>query len=130
MLSKRRVEGACFATTGRGPRDARRYHPAMTTPSTSTARASIVGHIAIKDAAKWALYLAGVPATLAPWNAEVVMRGRQALALNGVQHGTDLVVIRFPDLAAVTAWYESEAYRALIPLRDEAADVVLAAYAI
>lgn len=92
--------------------------------------AAIVGHIAVKDAERWMRYVAGVPATLVPWGGEVVMRGEQRLPLHGAQHGTQLVVIRFPDLAAIDAWYRSDLYQALIPLRDEAADVVLAAYAI
>ena len=96
----------------------------------SSFRAAIVGHISIRDPDKWACYVAGVPATLAPWDAEVVMRGERQLALNGTQQGTHLVVIRFRDLATVEAWYRSDLYQALIPLRDEAADVVLAAYAI
>ena len=98
--------------------------------TTSTHRAAIVGHITIRHAEKWRRYLDGVPGSLVPFDAEVVMRGKQQAALNGEQHGTDLVVIRFPDLATVEAWYRSASYQALIPLRDEAADVVLTVYAI
>jgi uncharacterized protein (DUF1330 family) len=38
------------------------------------------------------------------------------------------VVIRFPDLKAVDGWYASAAYQALIPLRQEAADMDLLSY--
>jgi uncharacterized protein (DUF1330 family) len=37
-------------------------------------------------------------------------------------------VIRFPNLAALQGWYRSPAYQALIPLREQAADVLLLAY--
>jgi len=37
-------------------------------------------------------------------------------------------IVRFPDQAALKAWYDSEGYRALIPLRDEAAEMTLVAY--
>jgi len=37
-------------------------------------------------------------------------------------------VVRFPDTAALKTWYQSPAYQALIPLRDEAVDMTLVAY--
>jgi uncharacterized protein (DUF1330 family) len=37
-------------------------------------------------------------------------------------------VIRFPDRAAVEGWFASDAYQALIPLRERAADLVLVSY--
>jgi len=38
------------------------------------------------------------------------------------------VVIRFPDPASLRRWFESPAYQALIPLREQAADVTLIGY--
>jgi uncharacterized protein (DUF1330 family) len=37
-------------------------------------------------------------------------------------------VIRFPSLADADGWHNSAAYQALIPIRQEAADVVLTTY--
>jgi uncharacterized protein (DUF1330 family) len=37
-------------------------------------------------------------------------------------------VIRFPDRSALRGWFDSPAYQALIPLREQAADVVLLGY--
>jgi uncharacterized protein (DUF1330 family) len=48
--------------------------------------------------------------------------------LTGEHKHTDTVVIRFPDTAAVAGWYDSAAYQALIPLREEAAEMVLISY--
>ena len=93
-----------------------------------TTDAYLVGHIAVRDAAKWDEYRSKVPATLAPWGAELVFRGRCAAVLSGAHAHTDVVVIRFPDQAALTAWHASAAYQALIPLRTQAADVVLLSY--
>ena len=90
--------------------------------------AYVIGHIAIKDPLKWEAYRNQVPATLAPWNAELVFRGRQFAVFSGSHSHADTVVIRFPDPAAVRAWFDSPAYQALIPLRDQAADVVLVGY--
>jgi uncharacterized protein (DUF1330 family) len=84
-----------------------------------------IGHIAIKDPARWAEYRDRVPATLAPFGAELLLRGRLAAVLSGTHAHTDTVAIRFPDLASARAWHDSAAYQALIPLRRQAADVTL-----
>ncbi len=88
----------------------------------------VIGHITVKDPAKWAEYRAAVPATLAPWRAELVFRGERQAVLGGSHAHTDTVVIRFPDAAAVDGWFNSPAYQALIPLRLQAADVDLISY--
>jgi len=90
--------------------------------------AYVIGHITIRDAGKWAEYRSRVPATLAPWGAELVFRGQRAAVLAGEHAHPDVVVIRFPDPAAVAAWHASPAYQALISLREQAAEVVLLSY--
>lgn len=91
---------------------------------TATA-ACVIGHITVKDAAKWAQYVAAVPATLAGWNAELVFRGKVREVLGGSHGRTDTVVLRFPTIEAAEGWFRSPAYQALIPLRHEAAEVDL-----
>ena len=91
--------------------------------------ACVIGHITVKDADKWAQYRAQVPATLAPWGAELLFRGQRAAVLSGEHAHTDTVVIRFPDVAAVDGWYNSPAYQDLIPLRRQAADLDLVVFA-
>ncbi len=76
----------------------------------------------------WDAYRAQVPATLAPWGAELVFRGQQAAVLAGDCPHRDIVVIRFPSVAAVNGWFSCEAYQALIPLRQQAAEVLLLSY--
>ena len=87
--------------------------------------AYVIGHLTVKDADKWAEYRSKVPATLAPWGAELVLRAQHAEVLAGEHAHADVVVIRFPNLKAVAGWHGSPAYQALIPLRQLAADVVL-----
>lgn len=94
----------------------------------STNFAYVIGHINICDDAKWAEYRSRVPATLAPWGAKLILRGKTAAVLAGSYAHTDVVVIRFPDLDAVNGWYASEAYQALIPLRTAAAQIDLISY--
>ena len=91
--------------------------------------ACVIGHITVKDAEKWAQYRAQVPATLAQWGAELLFRGQTSGVLAGSHAHTDTVVISFPDLASVTGWYQSAAYHALIPLRQQAADFDLITFA-
>ena len=87
--------------------------------------AYVIGHITVRNAEKWAAYRSAVPATLAPWGAELVLRGTLVEVLNGSHPHSDTVVIRFPDVATVRGWYASASYQALIPLRNEAATVDL-----
>lgn len=96
--------------------------------ATTSSPAYVVGHISIKDAALWDAYRSQVPATLAPWGADLVFRGQRSAVLAGAHAHIDIVVIRFPDAAAAAAWHASAAYQALIPLRQQAADVVLLSY--
>ena len=90
--------------------------------------AYVVGHLTVRNAEKWAEYRNLVPATLEPWNAELVLRGKRVAVLAGEHPHTDIVVIRFPDLEAASNWYSSPAYQALIPLRQQAAEMTLISY--
>lgn len=90
--------------------------------------AYLVGHITVKNPEQWAEYASRVPGTLGPWGAELVFRGKQVAALAGENPHSDIVVIRFPDVAAVNGWFASPAYQSLIPLREQAAEVVLLSY--
>ena len=87
-----------------------------------------IGHIRIKDPAKWIEYRDQVPDTLARWGGEVVFRARRSDVLHGEHAYSDVVVLRFPDAGAVARWHASPAYQALIPLRDQAAEVLLISY--
>jgi uncharacterized protein (DUF1330 family) len=88
-----------------------------------------VGHVTVKDPACWAEYRSRVPATLAPWGAELVFRGSLQAVLAGQCPHSDIVVIRFPSQQALDGWHASAAYQALIALRQRAADVTLLSYA-
>lgn len=87
-----------------------------------------IGHITVKNEAKWSEYRSRLPATLEPWGGEVMFRGRLVSVLSGDHQYTATVVLRFPDLQALNGWHSSPQYQALVPIRQEAADVVLLAY--
>lgn len=88
----------------------------------------LVGHIRIKDAALWQQYVDGVRESLQPFAAEVVFRGVKTADLAGEHPFDRVVLIRFADQATLQRWFASPAYQSLIPLRDRAAEVVIASY--
>ncbi|QEA12053.1 DUF1330 domain-containing protein [Comamonas flocculans] len=90
--------------------------------------AYLVGHVSVKDAQKWAEYRSKVPATLAPWGAELLFRGERAATYSGALAHPEIVVIRFPDTDAIERWFHSDAYQALLPVREQAAEVLLLSY--
>jgi uncharacterized protein (DUF1330 family) len=90
--------------------------------------AYVVGHITVLNPEKWEDYRAKVPPTLVQWGGEVMLRGRRVAVFSGDHPYTDTVVIRFPDAEAMRGWHNSPAYQALIPLREQAAEMVLIGY--
>ncbi len=92
------------------------------------ANAYLIGHITIIDTEKWLEYCSKLPATIEPWDGELVFRGKLASVFSGKHEYNDTVVIRFPDIKALNNWHSSPEYQSLIVLRQEAADVELLAY--
>jgi uncharacterized protein (DUF1330 family) len=90
--------------------------------------AYLIAHVTVKDSDQWQVYVDSVGATLEPFGAEVVFRGKRAAVLAGEHRYDTVAVLKFPDEAAINNWYHSEAYQALIPTRTRAADVVFVSY--
>ena len=96
--------------------------------------AILVGTIKINDGALWAEYVAGVAVSLQPFpGATTLFRGTAGAVLAGTPsianaEADTVVAIRFTDRSELTAWYESDLYQKLIPLRDAAADVTIRTY--
>jgi uncharacterized protein (DUF1330 family) len=90
--------------------------------------AYVVGQMTVNNETKWAEYRSQVLATLTPFGGELVFRGNQVRALSGECPHADIVAIRFPSLVDADSWHNSAAYQALLPIRQEAADVVLTTY--
>ncbi len=90
--------------------------------------AYLIGHIVIKNSEKWKIYVDGVQKSLMPFNGKVVFRGKRATVLTGAHSHDHVVVISFPDQSTLQRWYDSEEYQNLIPIRDQAADVVIISY--
>jgi uncharacterized protein (DUF1330 family) len=61
-------------------------------------------------------YVERIDATLAPFGGRFVVHGATADVREGSLAG-DVIAIEFADRADATAWYESDAYQAILPLR-------------
>jgi len=75
----------------------------------------------LKDAEQMQEYAAAVAPLLADCNAELVVKGEATLLTGESQYGMR-TVISFQSKESVLAWYESEAYQEIIPIRDRAMD--------
>ena len=90
--------------------------------------AYLIGQVKVKNEVLWQEYVVGVQESLAPFEASIVFRGKLAEVLAGQQDKDLVVVIEFSDQAVLNNWFTSAKYQALIPLRDEAASVVITTY--
>jgi len=63
-------------------------------------------------------YIARIDGTLAPYDGQFLVHGATPEIVEGPWPG-DLVIIAFPDMERARAWYDSPAYREILPLRTE-----------
>lgn len=92
--------------------------------------AFVIATIRVKDGDKLKEYAAAAGPIVAAHGGDVPLRGALGASLDGPSEPHMTAIMRFPDLEAARNWYGSEAYQALIPLRDEACDMTLLAYAV
>ncbi len=77
-----------------------------------------VGHLTkVEMGPEIADYLRCIDATLAPFGGRFLIHGGPVEKLEGNWTG-DLIVIAFPDRRHAKDWYESDAYQAILPLRN------------
>lgn len=86
--------------------------------------AHVVVYAKIKDPEKLAAYSKAAGATVAEHGGTFIMRAPVLETLTGVGDFDRFVLIEFPDPGSARDWYNSAAYQALIPNRDEAADML------
>ncbi len=92
--------------------------------------AFFVATVTIKDPAKIQEYSGKVGETLVAYQGELVIRGKLEKVLSGKAKNHAVGVVKFPDHDALNAWYNSDAYQALIPLRKKASDMTIATYSV
>ncbi|MDJ0626443.1 MAG: DUF1330 domain-containing protein [Candidatus Caenarcaniphilales bacterium] len=91
--------------------------------------AFITINVVIKNPEKFVDYMQKASATLAPYGAKPVAKGKFAGSVSGSSSEHQMAAtVTFPDMESIDAWYNSDEYQALIPLRDEAADIIITKY--
>jgi uncharacterized protein (DUF1330 family) len=76
----------------------------------------IVG-LDVTDPEAYEAYRREVPTTMEPFGGQFVVRGGAFQVLEGDWPASRIVVLAFPSVEQVTAWYESAAYQAILPIR-------------
>lgn len=74
----------------------------------------LVGQITVTNPEVYAVYASQVPQTIAAFGGKYLVRGGHATQLEGQAHGERNVVIEFPSREIAEAWYNSDAYQAII----------------
>jgi len=90
--------------------------------------AFVISRVEVRDREKMQEYAVRAAETIAAHGGELVLRGGFRLALLGEDGPHAAALIRFPDMAAVEAWFSCPSYRALAGLRDAACSMRLIAY--
>jgi uncharacterized protein (DUF1330 family) len=84
----------------------------------------VVVQAKIKDPEKLGVYAKTASETMAAHGGKVSARANALETMAGNGDWDRFIMIEFPDADAARNWYQSPAYQAIIPLRDEAADTV------
>lgn len=93
--------------------------------------ALFISRITIKDQAKFQDYLQKSKDIASRHGAELLASGAGPRSLSGSPATHQLaVVVRFPTMEDLDAWHDSQSYRALVPLREEASDQEITVYQI
>jgi uncharacterized protein (DUF1330 family) len=66
-------------------------------------------------------YVRRIDGTFEPFGGRFLVHGMRQKVLEGDWPG-DLIIIEFPDRTSADAWYESEAYQQILPLRTDNSD--------
>jgi uncharacterized protein (DUF1330 family) len=78
-------------------------------------------NVEITDSAGFAEYRKLVPASIARFGGRFLTRGGAMEVLEGEWMPKRLVILEFPDLATIKAWYQSAEYQQLLEIRRSTA---------
>ena len=67
-------------------------------------------------------YIERIQDTMDPFGGRFIVHGPPTVDVREGEWPGTVVIIEFPDTSAATAWYESPAYQAILPLRTEHID--------
>ena len=81
----------------------------------------VVAEVEVNDLDTFQKYAAAVPGTLAPFNAQYVIRAGKVTPVEGDAPKGRFIVIGFESVEKALAWEDSPAYEAIKPLRHASA---------
>jgi uncharacterized protein (DUF1330 family) len=89
--------------------------------------AYVIAHVRVEDPELYEDYRAQVVATIEAHGGRFLARGGKAELLEGTADPARVVVLEFPSYERARAWYDSDEYRPLIELRQNAStgDLIL-----
>jgi uncharacterized protein (DUF1330 family) len=79
--------------------------------------AYIYASIEVTDPVAYEEYRRQVPAIIAAYGGRYLVRGGATVALEGEPPANRLVILEFPDMARLRAFYDSPEYRPLLAIR-------------
>ena len=91
--------------------------------------AYIIANVQVTDPVVYEEYRSRVPAVIAAYGGRYLVRGGQVEQLEGDADPQRVVVLEFPSMAQLRAFYDSPEYRALIALRRRSSRASLIAIA-
>lgn len=71
----------------------------------------------VADPGAYAEYTRDVPASLEPYGGRFIVRGGAYEVVEGTFTAPRIVLLEFPSLEQARAWYASDAYQSILPLR-------------
>ncbi|HEX7948136.1 MAG TPA: DUF1330 domain-containing protein [Phenylobacterium sp.] len=80
--------------------------------------AYVINEIIVTEPERFVTYSQQVPATLAKYGGEYVVRGGAPERVDGPEPPERLVVLRFASREAARAWRGSPEYLAILPIRE------------
>ena len=83
--------------------------------------AYVIAEVEVTDRAAMQQYVEKVPETLAPFHPHTLVRGNKIQSLEGEPPKGGIVVIAFENAEKAREWYDSPAYAAIKPIRQNAA---------
>lgn len=84
--------------------------------------AYVFAEIKVRDALAYEDYKRGVQTTVTKFGGRFLVRGGATTTFEGDWQPARLVLIEFPDMAKLEAWYRSPDYKPLLDMRLAAAD--------
>jgi uncharacterized protein (DUF1330 family) len=89
--------------------------------------AYLIANVEITDPAGYEEYKKGVPATIAAHGGRYLTRAGATEVLEGTWVPSRVVILEFPDMARLKAWFDSPEYRPLRKIRERSAKSSLVA---